>query len=164
MNKQLIIDLVNLPEEGKAFTGDLDPSIFALAKDDAQPTTPLQYDLHIQRFDEELLLRGAIAAAFEFTCVRNNQQFVKSIEVEECAIAIEIESASIDATEALREEILINFPAYPRCDEADIPQTCEIDERYLAVDKPIEDGVDDAPLNEGDDRWDALNSFKDLSD
>lgn len=164
MLKSLIIDLVNLPEEGKAFTGDLDPSIFNLSRDDAQPTTPLQYDLHVQRFDEELLLRGAIAASFEFTCVRDNQKFIQTIDLEDTALAIEIDAASIDATEALREEILINFPAYPRCNEADEPHTCEIDDRYLAVDKPIEDGVDDAPLNEGDDRWGALDSFKDLSE
>lgn len=164
MQKQLIIDLVNLPEEGKAFTGELDPAVFDLPEGDATPTSPLEYDLHVQRFDEELLLRGALAASFQFTCVRDNQKFVKTINIEETAMAIEIESASIDATNSLREEILINFPAYPRCDEADDPHDCEIDDRYLAVDKPTEDGVDDAPPSEGDDRWDALDSFKDLKE
>ncbi|GAA5496180.1 uncharacterized protein SAMN02745181_2683 [Rubritalea squalenifaciens DSM 18772] len=164
MRKTLIIDLATLPEEGKEFSGELDPTVFDLPKGDAQPQGPLEYDLYVQRFEDELLFRGSISAAFQFECVRDNQLFTQTISIEECAIAIEIESSTVDATEALREEVLINFPAYPRCDEADEPHECNIDERYLAVDKPTDDGVDEAPPSEGDDPWSALDSFKHLSD
>lgn len=164
MRKKLIIDLATLPEDGKDFSGELDQSIFDLPDGDAVPAGPLEYDLFVERFEDELLLRGTVSAPFQFVCVRDNQEFVQTISVEDCAIAIEIETDSVDATEALREEVLINFPTYPRCDEADEPHECKIDDQYLAVDKPTEDGVDEAPPSEGDDPWSALDSFKHLSD
>ena len=68
----------------------------------------------------------------------------------------------LDVTDALREEILIEFPDYPRCDEADDPMHCEIDPRYLAVDKPAADTLDTRPRAAGDDRWSALDSLDNL--
>jgi len=49
-------------------------------------------------------------------------------------------------------------------DDADEPQTCEIDPRYLSVDKPPGDGLPTPPRAEGDDRWSALDRLKDLKD
>ena len=70
----------------------------------------------------------------------------------------------IDATDVLREEVLISFPLDPRCEEGDVPQKCEIDSRYLSVDKPAEDGLPTPPRAESDDRWSALDILKDLKD
>ncbi len=166
MQEKLEIDLAQLPEEGKAFSGELDAKVFGLPENDAQPVGPLEYDLYVQRFDDELLLRGYVGTPFEFTCARTNKRFVQTISLEEAAVSLEVTSGTVDATEALREEVLINMPDYPRCDEADEPMECEIDERYLALDKPAEDSVSDAPSHEGEqaDQWsalDELNQFKD---
>ncbi|MEP4079711.1 YceD family protein [Haloferula sp.] len=159
--KGLIIDLPTLAEEGQGFAGEVPDSVFDLPPKDAKPVGPLSYDLHVQRFESELLLTGSISAPFEFTCVRTLHPFIQTISVENAAIAIEIENSSqIDATEALREEVLIHFPADPRCDDADEPHECEIDPRYLAVDKPSEDDVKTRPRTEGDDRWSALDALK----
>ncbi|MBK1826079.1 YceD family protein [Haloferula rosea] len=159
--KRLTIDLANLPDEGKQIEGELPPEIFDLPKDDAQPAGPLSFELHVQRFGSELLFTGSLSAPFEFTCVRTLHPFVQTIEVPSAAISLEIkESGSIDATDAVREEVLIHFPTDPRCDDADEPQQCEIDPRYLAVDKPGEDAVETPPHAEGDDRWSALDALK----
>jgi uncharacterized protein len=164
MKRRLIIELGSLPEEGKAFSGALPKEIFDLPADDAQATGPLEYDFWAQRFASELLLTGSFTAPFEFTCVRTLHPFIQTIRVES-AIAIEIEKeGEIDATDALREEVLINFPIDPRCEEGDVPQECEIDSRYLSVDKPPEDGLPTPPRAESDDRWSALDNFKDLKD
>ena len=45
MKGRLIIDLANLPEEGKAFAGELPKEIFDLPEDDAQAVGPLEYEL-----------------------------------------------------------------------------------------------------------------------
>lgn len=170
MEEKFEIDLAQLPEEGMARNGELDSKIFGLSEKDAKPVGGLEYDLYVQRFDDELLLRGYLSAPFEFKCVRSNQLFVKTISLEEVAISVEVNSGMVDVTEALREEVLINFPSYPRCDEADEPMECEVDERYLALDKVPEDGVCDAPSDGADgssgskDHWaalDGLNQFKD---
>jgi uncharacterized metal-binding protein YceD (DUF177 family) len=164
MPDRLIIDLQTLPEDGKRFTGELPQEIFDLPAHDAKPVGPLQYDLDVRRFESELLLTGSLSAPFEFTCVRTIHPFIQTISIENAAIAIEIESGSeIDATDALREEVLIEFPAHPLCEEGDVPQTCEIDPRYLAVDKSTSDAVESAPQAEGDDRWTALDRLKNLN-
>lgn len=159
------IDLATLPEEGKSFSGDLSADIFDLPEDDAKALGPLKYRLWAQRFGSELLLTGELEASFEFTCVRTLHPFVQTIRVDNAAISIEIDQAGeIDASEALREEVLIHFPIDPRCDEGDEPQHCEIDPRYLSVDKPAEDTVPTPPRGAGADRWSALDQLKDLKD
>jgi uncharacterized protein len=158
--KRLIIDLSTLPEEGKALAGDIDPAMFDLPSGDARPAGALDFDLLAQRFGSELLLTGSLAAAFEFDCVRTLHPFVRTIRVDPAAISLEIAAdGQIDATEALREEVLLHFPPDPRCDQADDPQECKIDPRYLAVDKPVADGVETPPRTEGDDRWSALDAL-----
>ena len=42
MEEKLEIDLAQLPEEGKAMSGELDPKIFGLPKNDAQPQAGLE--------------------------------------------------------------------------------------------------------------------------
>jgi uncharacterized metal-binding protein YceD (DUF177 family) len=163
MNSHLVIDLAMLPEEGGSFSGDLAAEIFDLPADDAQPAGPLSYNLYAQRFETELLLTGTLAAPFRFTCVRCLEHFVQTINLPGTAISLEITGpAEIDATEALREEVLINFPAHPRCDQSDVPVVCEIDPAYLAVDKQQPDTLDNAAPSGGDDRWSALDALDNL--
>ncbi len=165
MNTSLIIDLPTLPEDGKPFSGELSGDIFDLPKKDATAVGALEYDLWAQRFGSELLLTGVISAPFEFKCVVTLKNFVQTIHLESAAISIEIgNSSELDVTESLREEVLLAFPANPRCDEGDEPEPCEIDSRYLAVDKPGQDDISPAPRTEGDDRWSALNDLTGLND
>jgi len=165
MKGHLTIDLASLPEEGKGFSGELPKEIFDLPEGDAQALGPLEYDLWVQRFGSELLLTGSLSAPFEFTCVRTLHPFVQTIRLDGAAVSIEIGSeGEIDASEALREEVLLNFPVDPRCEEGDVPQKCEIDPRYLSVDKPDEDALPTPPRDGGDDRWSALDHLKNLKD
>lgn len=163
MPTRLSIDLHTLPEEGKNFSGELAPEIFDLPEHDAKPLGPLAYDLHVQRFGSELLLSGSLSAPFELICVRTVHPFKKTLVVDPANISVEIEDeGAVDVTEALREEILLEIPDYPRCEEADEPMHCEIDPRYLAVDKPVGDGVETRPRAAGDDRWSALDALDKL--
>ncbi len=164
MKLSLMIDLGGLPEAGKVFSGELPKEIFDLPADDAQAVGPLIYDVWAQRFGSELLLTGTLSAPFEFTCVVTLNPFIQTIAVD-AAVSIEIErEGEIDVADALREEVLINFPIDPRCDEGDIPQKCEIDSKYLSVDKPPEDGLPTPSRAESDDRWSALDNFQDHKD
>jgi len=70
MNEELVIELAHLPEEGKAYQGELDQKIFDLPKKDAKPIGGLEYELFVQRFDDELIIRGYLAATLRNTCVR----------------------------------------------------------------------------------------------
>ncbi len=159
--ERLVIDLALLPEEGQLLDDKLPADIFDLPAGDARPLGPLSFRLQVQRFGDELLLQGSLKAPFEFQCVRTLSLFRKTISLPEAAISLEIgPRAEIDATEELREEILLNFPPYPRCDEGDDPSPCEINPRYLAVDNPTGDVVDVPPAEQGDSRWAALDGLE----
>lgn len=163
MPDRLLIDLHTLPEEGKFFSGEVPADVFDLPPNDPKPVGPMSYELYVQRFGSELLFSGKLSAPFEFTCVRTIHPFVKTIRIEPANFAVEIEKEGVvDATEAAREEVLIEFPTYPHCEEADVPMHCEIDPRYLAVDKPAADTVDTRPRAAGDDRWSALDALDNL--
>ncbi len=139
--------------------------VFDLPKEDASAVGTLEYDLWVQRFGNELLLTGTISVPFQFKCVITLKDFVKTIHLESTAVSIEIgNSSQLDVTESLREEVLLAFPTNPRCDEGDEPEPCEIDSKYLAVDKPDQNDVSPAPRSEGDDRWSALNDLTGLND
>ncbi|MDP0492367.1 MAG: hypothetical protein Q7Q71_15070 [Verrucomicrobiota bacterium JB023] len=160
MNK-LLIDLDELPEEGKEFSGKLEPTVFELTEKDPKPLGDFSYRLYAQRFGDELLLQGRLSCLFEMECVRTLHPFEMTLELKDAAISLEIKGETkIDATEALREELLIEMPNFPTCELADTPQDCEIDPRYLAVDKSQGDELNTPPPAGGDSRWDALDSIE----
>ena len=161
MKKHLYIDLGTLPEEGKSFSGELDPSIFEFPDDGTKATGPLLYDLYIQLFDTELLVRGSVSAPIQFTCVRTLTPFIKTLEASDLCLSVENALGQIDLTDTLREEIIILSPDYPRCDEGDEPMECILDSRYLAVDKPIDDDVKTPPASEEPNPWAALDAIED---
>jgi uncharacterized metal-binding protein YceD (DUF177 family) len=129
------IDLANLPDEGKQFDGEIPPEIFDIKGTDIISVSPLKYSLHAQRFDTELLVTGPIEATFELTCMRSLHPFSKTISIPSAAISIEIGP------------------------DGDSPGNCEIDPKYLAVDKPADDGVDNAPPQEKPNPWAALDAL-----
>lgn len=165
MKKHLTIDLNTLPEEGKTFSGELDGSIFNLetkaTANEPRASAPLFYELYVQRFDQELLVRGSLNVPIEFTCVRCLSKYIKTINIEECAISTEITASQIDLADELREEIVVLFPDYPHCDEGDDENECILDSRYLAVDKPTNDDVKTPPRDEAPNPWDALDAIDD---
>ena len=139
----LIVDLSTLPEDGVSLQGDLPAEIFAFPPhDDAKPVSPLHYELEVQRFGSELLLRGDIQASFEFTCVVTLQRFA----------------------DALREEIVLEIPADPRCDEGDVPMECKLNSPYLVLDKTTDTDLSSPPPPPADNRWSALDALSDLKD
>jgi len=169
MADTLTIILANLPEEGKSYTGELDSHVLSTSESDVvKPHSSFYYDLHVQRFDNELLVRGLLEATMKMTCVRSNHEFLQTFTIEDFATAVEITSGTIDLLDALREELFIELPTDPICDNGDEKSTCEINSRYLAVDKPLNDDVNDSsePKKAGDwsNNWNALEGLKDFSE
>lgn len=164
MKTDLLIDLNTLPEEGKTFSGELDPAIFGNLGEDTQATGPLIYDLYVQKFDNEVLAMGSISSAIEFTCVRTLTTFIQTIHIESCSVCVESPAGVVDIADALREEIVILFPSYPRCDEGDEKIECNLDSRYLAVDKAPTNDVETPPRDEEPDPWAALDAIPQESD
>ena len=162
MKERLTVNLELLREEGIEIREDLDPGFFELPPKDGVPAGPVELDLRAQRFESELVLTGYVGAPFKLTCTGCLEEFVQTIELDPAGIAHEItQGGEVDVTEELREEILINFPAHPRCYEGDEERECKIDPRYLAVDKSGEDAVETPPTPPSDSRWSALDGLSD---
>ena len=114
--KRLLVELENLPEAGKKYRGELDSEIFGIDDEEVTSIGPLAFDLHVQRFENELFVRGNISAPFKFRCVRCLGYFDYVVEVCDFATSFQIDSQNVvDVSDSLREEIVLDFPAYPKC-------------------------------------------------
>jgi uncharacterized metal-binding protein YceD (DUF177 family) len=169
MSSGLQITLAYLPEEGLALSGELDKSVLATNENDlGQVNSPLYYEIHVQRFETELLVRGFLEASFDLTCVRTGQNFSRTITIEDFSTCIEIDSGLIDLTETMREEVLIELPVNPICEDVEKKSSSEINSPYFTVDKPTTSGVNETPAanvaNRWSTNWDALDGFQHFSD
>lgn len=167
MKKELSISLAHLPEEGKAYRGELDPSVLETGeKDLVKPDSPLFYDIFIQRFDDELLVRGYLETSLELTCVRSGNTFFQTFIIEDFSASVEIDSGTIMLTDTMREEIFIGLPMNPECDKNAENSCCKLNSEYLTVDKDGESGVKQNPVTEKEqawsNNWDALDSVNSL--
>jgi len=158
----LEINLNELSEFGDQLSDEINPNIFELKDDEGKALTGLKYDLHVQRFDTELLLQGSLTAEFELECVRTLHPFRKTLTVPNFSVSLEIIEEIINPTEQLREEIMILFPTYPVCDMADEKMSCQIEEKYLALDKDQSNDLEEQSPNVPDDRWSTLDQLENL--
>jgi uncharacterized metal-binding protein YceD (DUF177 family) len=86
--------------------------------------------------------------------------FKQTISMPSVAVSIELGNEGIiDPAPQIREETLLELPTNPRCEDGDRPANCQIDPKYLAVDKPTDDGVEPAPAPEKPNPWGALDAF-----
>lgn len=158
--KRLCIDLDTLPEEGKEFVGELDNEIFGIDGSELRSDGPLCYDIRVQRFENELFVQGKISALFLFRCVRCLDMFPKTISIDDFSASIEIDNQSvIDLSDSMREEIVLDFPAYPRCEESDAEKPCNVSTDDFGVDKQGQTGVNSPAPNGNGSVWDALNAL-----
>lgn len=156
------IDLRNLPEEGRALSGTLPPQFFDLSEgDDVKAVAPLVYDLNVVKDGSDLVVTGRVGAEFELMCGRCLQRFGQSIELEDYSTEMTIEdpSAMIDLTDAIREDILLALPSYPRCENGNIdPRECPAQGKFEPV---ADESAPDEPAGpQARDVWNVLDQLK----
>ena len=159
MQDRLIISLEEFPEEGLHLRGELNSSVFDIDTEALRCTGPLVYDLEVRLFDTELMLRGTLSAAFSLRCDRCLQYFDYVVTVDDFTLSEEVKGKiAFNATEFVREDIILELPAYPKCELAD--RECEINDTFgdFRLDKDPQSGVDSATPS-GESVWDALDSF-----
>ena len=159
-HKPFRIDLNKLPSVGKDIEGTLPPAFFDLAETDTiKATEPLVYQLHIERDGKELCLLGELNAGFELECGRCLERFAFRAEMPHyhAEIPIESEDATIDLTEAIREDILVALPSYPRCEDGNVePRVCPAEGRFEVP----ADAESDEPAEQDTKVWDVLDELK----
>lgn len=150
------IDLRNLPAEGLHREGTLPIAFFELsAADPVRPKSPVTYSLDIERDDDELIVQGTLKVAFSLECGRCAERFDYLLDMPDFTLEVPIENAlTIDLTEALREDILLALPSYPRCEDGNItPRACPAEGRFA---EPVSA---EPPPQEDKGIWDALDQL-----
>ena len=159
MQSSLIIDLEDFPEEGRRLCGELDGALLDVDSEALQSTGPIAYELTAQLFDTELVLQGRLRAPFRLRCDRCLGMFDYSVETEPLALSYDTKGkTAVNATEDLREELILALPAYPKCELAG--RECKINDILgdFRLDKDPRAGVDSATPS-GNSVWDALDQL-----
>lgn len=111
------VHLRQIPEDGLHLEGEEDCPIPELASEEVICAGPLRYSLDLGISEGALWANGKLSQPVELACVSCLERFVYTIDVPEFAIHTELGGPeTIDLTPFVREDILLNLPAYPRCD------------------------------------------------
>ena len=159
--KALTIDLRKLPESGSQLEGELSCEVFDLGpEENARTESPLRYSLIIRRSGDFLDIEGGIEAVFSMECGRCLERYKLAIKKPEFRAEIPLENLNIiDLTDSLREDILLDLPGYPRCEdgnvdvrecpaqgEFDVRQSSESDSTGEADDRNVWGALDDIDI------------------
>lgn len=153
------IDLRHLPGDGKQLQGTEPASFFALPETDtARAESPLTYDLQVIRDDENLVITGSVEAEFSLECGRCLERYRQRVDIPDYVTEVPIEKEGIiDLTDAIREDILLTLPNFPRCEDGNVdPRDCPAEGRFDATESPL---VPETPST-GKGVWSALDNLK----
>jgi uncharacterized protein len=112
------IDIAKLLPEGSSFVGELPGEILGLENDRfAHAVGPISYDVFAYLAAQELIVKGVFHAPVELLCGRCAGFFSTTLTISSFLRAYPISDTteSVDLTEDIREDILVEIPAYPKC-------------------------------------------------
>ena len=111
------IHLKQIPPEGLHLEGEEDCLIPELKSEGVRCVGPMEYKIDIGASDGSLWANGSLKQPIELTCVACLEKFVYDIKVPAFALHTELQGPeTVDLSPFMREDILLNLPAYPRCD------------------------------------------------
>lgn len=159
METRIIIPLEDFPEDGRHVEGEADGSLFGIDDTGARSASPLSYNLQAQLYEHELVVQGSLRAAFRLRCDRCLEEFTYEVSLPHVTLSCDTKGMDgADITEALREEVILALPAYPKCELSG--QECKLNDIIgdFRLDKNPHPGVDCATPS-GKSVWDALDKL-----
>ncbi len=110
------IKISDIPEDGLDFKGFAEPDGFLLPSEGVHRWLGISYDLHLEKLDDELLVRGKIDASLQIICARCTDPIDWNIQVPKFCQSFKIQNDDlIDLTEQVAEDIVLSFPIAPSC-------------------------------------------------
>ena len=111
------VHIRQIPADGLHLEGEEECPIPELEPEGIVCAGPLQFSLDLGISEGALWANGSLSQAIELACVSCLERFVHTIRVPQFALHTELTGPeTIDLTPFIREDILLNLPAYPRCD------------------------------------------------
>ena len=155
MDDKLIIDVARLDPEGEDYSGAVDDAVLEMDGELLRPFAGIRYELFVQQFGTELLVRGTLAQDFEAVCTRCGADFDFTTTVDDFTTSVEIDEKTefVDLTDELRQSIILSLPSYPVCrqDCQGVCGTCG---------KNLNEGPCACKHEEQDSRWGALDALE----
>ncbi len=112
------VHLRQIPEDGMHLEGEEDCPLPELAEQDVACAGPLRYALDLGISDNSLWANGTLAQPVKMTCVSCLTRFVHTIEVPAFGILVDLGGPEeVDLEPYVREDLLLNLPAHPHCDQ-----------------------------------------------
>ena len=150
------VNLDQIPPEGLRLEGEEDCLIPELESEGVCCTGPMQYKIDIGVAEGSIWANGSLKQPVELTCVACLEKFVHEIKVPAFAIHTELRGPeTVDLSPLMREDILLNLPAHPRCDSQD-GRECKA--TITRADTSREDRESRAAKREHD--WSELDKLK----
>ena len=119
------VHLKQIPPEGLHLEGDEECPILELETEGIRCVGPLHYSIDLGVTSGALWASGSLSQPVELRCVACLEKFVHEIQVPAFAMHTELRGPeTVDLTPFLREDLLLNLPAHPRCDR-DAGRACK---------------------------------------
>ena len=122
----ITVNLRHLEAHNKRLSGELPVSELDLDSRDEliQARRPLEYDLEVQKLEENLLVQGKLRLVLDCECARCLKPVEHVVEFAPWTAHLELEGEEkvsvvndvVDLTPIIREDILLEFPQHPLCD------------------------------------------------
>jgi uncharacterized metal-binding protein YceD (DUF177 family) len=111
------VHLKQIPADGLHLEGDEECPIRELEPEGIRCLGPLFYNIDIGVSGGAFWANGSLRQGMELNCVCCLEKFVYEIKVPAFALRIELHGPeTVDLTPFMREDLLLNLPAHPRCD------------------------------------------------
>jgi uncharacterized protein len=111
------IHLKQVPAQGLHLDGDEDCPIHDVEAEGIRCAGPLHYNIDVGVAGGALWANGSLSQPVELRCVSCLENFVHDIQVPAFAVHTELQGPeTVDLTPFIREDLLLNLPAHPRCD------------------------------------------------
>ncbi len=111
------VHLKQVPPEGLHLVGEEDCLISEVESNEVRCAGPMKYSVDIGVAEGALWANGFLEQPVELTCVGCLEKFVHQIKVPAFAVHTDLHGPeTVDLSPFMREDILLNLPAHPRCD------------------------------------------------
>jgi uncharacterized protein len=111
------IHLKQIPAQGLHLDGDEDCPIHDLEAEGIRCAGQLHYNIDLGIAGGALWATGSLSQPVELRCVSCLETFAYEIRVPAFAVHTELHGPeTVDLTPFIREDLLLNLPAHPRCD------------------------------------------------
>jgi uncharacterized metal-binding protein YceD (DUF177 family) len=111
------VHLNQIPAEGRHIEGEEDCPITDVEAEEIRCIGQLSYKIDIGVSGGALWATGLLRQSVELRCVACLEKFMHEIKVPAFALRTELHGPeTVDLTPFMREDLLLNLPAHPRCD------------------------------------------------